>query len=222
MHHKVSKTVLKQRKKTRVSKSRSLRDMKLLIIPSGLFASDGKQFLCNNLLGRHIEQLSSYFGSAIICASVVTKDYKEFDSIASYSFSSENIDFCVLPENPPGNPGVLKTLAKLIRQGRVLFSKLRNCDLVYISLPSNVGIISFLSVKFWAKPFFLYIGGDMGEVSHYVYRWNKGIGKVFYSAFILSRRFLGAFIKLMVKHSLFSLVRGAKLHNIYYVKDKVF
>lgn len=187
--------------------------MKLTIILQGSLAFDGERYLGESLTGSYIEKLAPYFDQVKICAPIISENSKFFDSYRDHKFESKNISFCPLPVNKGENPGIFRTVFKLIRQGFVIFKEMKDWDLIYIFLPSYIAHLTFLGARIFHKPFFIYVASDLKEVCQSTYRWGNDIRRLLRPLYLAFNSMLYSLENIMAKRAVFVLVHGESLYK---------
>lgn len=178
---------------------------RLIIFNDDSIFFDGKNYLVKNPLTELFNELSAYFDIVISSPFYQIDNDKKF---RTYTKVSNNI---VCSPRPffSSVEEFLKMLPKILIPTLINISvNIKNSDLVMLRLPSPIGIFVYFFAKYYSKPNFLYVAGDIKEVVIKGKKY-KGFKKPF--AFILASIF-DWLTKFMAKNSLV-FTNGKELCN---------
>lgn len=142
--------------------------MRLTIVYFGSVSFNGAYYLCDKAFGVYVDSLAAYFEKVEIVSPVSEK----VDETHSYELKSQNTFILPLPtshfkESPSG------TILKYIFYTNFLAKNIKKWELIYIFIPSYIGVLAFVLSKIFSKQLFIYVGSEWGEVSKYVFKWDS-------------------------------------------------
>lgn len=107
----------------------------------------------HRVYGSYVDALAPYFDQIVVCNTLADFDLPE----AQYEFRAANVSFVALPyySRVTGSSRVLPECAKVIWQAS------GSWDVIYITLPSPLGIIGYLVARTRKIPVVLDVEGDL-------------------------------------------------------------
>ena len=182
--------------------------MKLTVILDELFYWDGKYHSSLFSAGKFMQYFLPYFKEITICAP--TQRVKCIDP-SNYAVTLEKIGLRgkELPSWKTLKEFLQKLPANMLEISGVILRSVKESEIIWIKLPSIVGIIGFFFAKVYHKPLVLDIGGNAKEA------WRRfqyqGVYKILVKigGFILHK-----ITSLMINYAL-TLLTGEELYRLY-------
>lgn len=137
--------------------------MKTALLYDAAVSLSGDRLRIDRAYGVEVDALAEYFQQIVLCNPVATFDIPQ----ARYEPRAANISLEALPYFDR----VISSLPVLPRCAHKIWQASRSWDLLYIRLPSPLGIIGYLSALVRKIPVVLYVVGDLeAQYEHSRYR----------------------------------------------------
>lgn len=162
--------------------------MKTVLLYDAPVSLRGDRFKMDRTYGVEVDALAEYFEQVVVCNPVATFDIPQ----ARYEPRATNISLEILPYFS----GVTSSFPVFPGCAHKIWRASRSWDLLYIRLPSPLGIIGYLSAVARKIPVVLYVVGDL-EAQYEQGRY-RGLSKVAARAAV---KLFEGLTRWMVKHA---------------------
>lgn len=175
--------------------------MKTVLLYDAPVSLRGDRFKMDRTYGVEVDALAEYFEQVVVCNPVATFDIPQ----ARYEPRATNISLEILPYFS----GVTSSFPVFPGCAHKIWRASRSWDLLYIRLPSPLGIIGYLSAVARKIPVVLYVVGDL-EAQYEQGRY-RGLSKVAARAAV---KLFEGLTRWMVKHAVV-ITQGEALYRKY-------